>query len=193
MKKTVTFLLGFGAACLLGIGGWYWVRTSNVESEANEQAARADAARMVPVKIVVKAPSETPGDQDLYLSGSAPTMGNWEAAGVRLEKESENTYAKTIELMSGVEYAFKINRGTWGTVERGPNMGEIDNHTFTADAEKPVEVAVATWVDEGKGNARITLTGTVLILPKIDSKALDNVRDIAVYLPPGYSAGEETH
>jgi enterochelin esterase-like enzyme len=193
MKKTIATALGAFGAALAGIGIWYWTHTSRAQAEADEMDARQKSAKLVNVKFVVKPPAETPADQDLYLSGSAPTMGNWEAAGVRLERQADGTYGKTIELMTGVEYAFKVNRGSWGTVERGPNMADVENHRFSAAEGKPVEVVVAAWVDGGKGTGRVTLTGTVVTHPKIDSKLLNNVRDIAVYLPPGYDAadGEE--
>ena len=105
---------------------------------------------MIPVEIVVKAPAETPDNQFLYICGKRPNMGNWQAeAGVPLEKRADGTWCGNIELMNGVSYAFKVNRGTWSTVKRRANDEEVANHDFIAANGKPVEVVVAAWVDHG--------------------------------------------
>src|SRR5215218_6659778 len=94
--------------------------------------------------------------------------------------------------MNGVSYALKVNRGTWNTVERGPNDEEVTNHEFIAEVKKPVEENIASWVDHGKSNpGKQTNTGAIIVHSKFPSKQLNVPRDVAVYLPPDYNANEE--
>ena len=191
MKKTMGVVMGVSVLTFAAVGAWYLARTSASEAEADAMDQRHKDAKLAPVKFVVRVPNETPADQTLYLSGSAPTMGNWQAKGVPLERQPDGTFATTVELMTGVEYAFKVNRGNWGTVERGPNVAEMDNRTLSCDG-KPVEVVVASWLDEGKGNPqRITLTGTIDVHDDFKSALLGHPRDVVVYLPPGYDPSED--
>ena len=130
------------------------VRASPSACDAEAQAEQFEAALkqrvLIPVEFEVTPPPQTPPDQPLYLSGSEPALGNWEAAGVPLHKGDDGKYRGTVEVTSGIEYAFKVTRGTWGTVEKGPNGDEIPNRPLVCDKPQKVEVQVASWVDEGK-------------------------------------------
>lgn len=190
MTKTIGAVLVLGAVAFGGVGGWYLSQEAAERARADEFDTWAKQQKVVDVKFIVRVPSETPGDQQLYLSGSAAEMGAWQAAGVPLARQPDGTYVASVPVMSGIEHAFKINRSTWGTVERGAAGEEIPNHTFTAKDDKTaVEVQVASWVDKGKSiPGRITITGMIHHLPKIHSDLLGNDRDLYVYLPPGYDA-----
>jgi len=193
MKKTVASLLGVFAVGMLGIGGWYVMHNQRADAEASQADARKDAAKMIPVEIVVKAPAETPDNQFIYVCGSAPNMGNWQAeAGVPLQKKPDGTWVGTVELMNGVSYAFKVNRGTWSTVERGARDEEVPNHDFVAENAKPVQVTVDAWVDHGKSTpGRQTNSGAIIVHNKFPSKQLALPRDVVVYLPPDYDTSED--
>src|SRR5204863_406550 len=76
----------------------------------------------VAIEFVVSAPKETPADQPLFLSGNDAAMGVWDGAGVRMEKRDDGKYHASVDLMSGIDHAFKVTRGTWGTVERAADI-----------------------------------------------------------------------
>ena len=192
MRRVLLPLFAVFILVMAGILVWYLTRAHSSEAQAAQLEQQSKSSKMIPVQFIVKPPAGTPENQSLFISGSAPSMGNWREDGARLDRQGDGTYAGTIELMSGVEYAFKVNRGTWGTVERGANNAEIDNHTCRPEEGKPCEVTVATWVDNGKGiPGRQTTTGTIIVTKKFPSKLLNNQRDIVVYLPPDYEASEE--
>src|SRR5438477_12853252 len=169
MKKSIAFLAGIVGIPLIGVGAWYVGYTRGIEREAaamqtqaNQYVEWAKVQKMVPVEILAEAPAETPKDQMLYVSGSAPSMGAWDAAGAVMEKKPDGKYHAKLDVMSGIEHAFKITRGTWSTVERGEKGAEIENHTFVVDQPKTIDVKIASWVDEGKAvPGRITFTGDI--------------------------------
>src|SRR5262249_33385857 len=123
----------------------------------------------------------------LWISGNASDLGGWDGAGVQLKKMEDGKHHGEIEVTSDVEYAYKVTRGSWSTVERGPKGEETANRTFKAEGESKVQGAVATWVDGGKSVPGLhTVSGIVREHRKFHSDALKNERTILVYLPPGY-------
>ncbi len=192
-KQTVGVLFSLFLIVMAGIGVWYFLHTSQVEAAADAQTARKDAAKMVPVQFIVKAPSDTPDNQLIYICGSAPNMGNWQAeTGLPLEKKPDGKWVGTVELMNGVNYAFKVNRGTWGTVEKGANDQEVENHDVVVEANKPVEVTVSSWADHGKSvPGRITMIPGIIVHNQFPSKYLAMKRNVVVLLPPDYESAEE--
>ena len=186
-------LVGAGGMILVvalaAIGAWYVIHTRS--SMAEETQALEDyrvKSQPVAVTFTVRVPPNTPADQVLYLSGSVPALGNWDAAGVPLARQPDGTYRATVpDLLNSMDYAFKVTRGTWGSVETDAGGKEIPNHTFTAGRDGAVNVAVANWVDTGQSvPGRVTMTGDVRLHKKFHSNLLNNDRTLIVYLPPDY-------
>ncbi len=173
---------------LLAIFGWYIVHTQSTQAELNRAVAEFESRKPVNVTFIVTAPPNTPKGQTLYLSGSVPALGNWDASGVRLEPRPDGKYTATVpDLLNGMEYAFKVTRGTWGTVETTADNKPLDNHTFTAANGATVEVGVANWVDNGQAvPGRVTMTPGVRVEKKFHSSLLNNDRTLIVYVPPDY-------
>ena len=193
-RKLVVAGTGVLAVALLGIGGWYVAHTKATEAELSRAVAAYESRTPVPVNFVVSVPANTPKDQVLYVSGSVPALGNWDAAGVPLTRTDDGKYAATVpDLLNGLEYKFKVTRGTWGTAEATPDGKESDDHTFTAAKDARVEVAIPNWMDGGKAvPGRVTLTGNVIVHKNaLKSKLLGNARTLIVYLPPDYEKNKE--
>jgi pullulanase len=119
-------------------------------------------------------------------------MGNWQAEpGVPLQKKPDGTWVGTVELMNGVSYAFKVNRGTWSTVRARRGDEEVPNHDFVAENAKPVQVTVDAWsitanprraTDEQRRNHRAQ---------QVSFEASPCRATVVVYLPPDYDTSED--
>jgi predicted alpha/beta superfamily hydrolase len=186
MKKTVGFTLLICAIPLLAILAWYMGSVHSANAQADQFQTDAQNRKMVPVEFVVDVPKDTPADQAVYVSGSAVDLGNWDARGLRLDRKDDGKYHGSASLMSGVEYAYKVTRGTWGTVETDANAQNIQNRTVSVADAGPVQLSVAGWIDGGKTvPGRITAQNVKMEF-KFPSKILCNERNLAIYLPPGY-------
>lgn len=141
----------------------------------------------VTVHFAVTVPPETPRYQRLYLSGNVTELGSWRADGLELKKEDDGRYVRTIELAGGVPVEYKVTRGSWNSVERGPDGAEMDDRTFTPTKTESIGIEVATWVDQGKAEpGKSTASGNIRMHVGFHSTLLNNDRTLAVYLPPGY-------
>jgi enterochelin esterase-like enzyme len=159
------------------------------QSNADLKAAldRMAATKLVNVDFAVAVPSDTPKDQAIYLSGSGPTLGNWDSAGVPLERGDDGKWHTSAQVRTDTVYTYKITRGTWGTVETDEKGAARPDRSLVVPAAQAVDVNVAEWVDKGQAvPGRVTLTGDIRVLKNFKSKLLGNQRTVIVYLPPGY-------
>jgi putative esterase/starch binding protein with CBM20 domain len=192
MRKILASSISIVVIIFAASSVWIMVTAHNSQADSDKYVNWALAQKEVPVHFAVTVPPQTPKDQTLYISGDASVLGNWDAAGVPMERNPDGTYTATVQLMSGIEHAFKVTRGTWGTVERGPNNSEIPDHLFTARDETTVSSNVTTWVDNGKSiPGRVTLTGDIRLHKKFHSNLLGDERTLIVYLPPNYEQSPE--
>jgi enterochelin esterase-like enzyme len=194
---TVVLLLAgalVGAVSYYAIDHYYETHSRSVTAETDQFIADAGQRSIIPVEFEVAVPPETPTDQPLFLSGSEPALGNWEAAGVPLVRGEDGKYRAVVEITQGVDYSYKITRGTWGTVEKGPGGEEIPDRTLHCDEPQVVAVTVASWVDGGKAIPyRISTSGDLRVHRKLQSSILGNERNLIVYLPPGYEHTERRY
>lgn len=169
---------------ILVLGGmlvftWYEdMRANQVATAPPEQ---------VTIHFAVTVPPETPRYQKLYLSGNVKELGAWRAEGLELKKSDDGRYTATIQLDGGVPVEYKVTRGSWNSVERGPAGAEMDNRKLNPTKTESVNVQVATWVDQGKAEpGKSTASGNIRNHVGFHSTLLNNDRTLAVLLPPGY-------
>jgi len=187
MKRALAVTFAVFILGLVGIFAWYVAHTRRINAELAQFVADAEARKMVKVTFAVTPPPDTPKDQMLYLSGSVPALGNWDAAGIPLQRRDDGKYVATAEVMSGIGYGYKITRGTWGTVETDAAGKPIDNRPLEATNDTTLDVPVAGWIDGGKTvPGRVTTAGTIVLHRKFPSKTLKSERTLVVYLPPSY-------
>jgi len=194
MRRAIIAVFAVFIVGLLAIIGWYVNYTNQIKAELTQYESESASHKKVTVEIAVTPPANTPKDQVLYLSGSVPALGNWDAAGVQLRPGNDGRHHAQVELLSGLDYSFKVTRGTWGTVEADANGKDVADRTFKAGVDQRVDVTVANWIDGGKAvPGRVTALQSVRMHPKFHSDILKNERTLAVYLPAGYDASKDRY
>lgn len=147
------------------------------------------ATSPVTLTFLVEIPATTPADAAIWISGNTAELGEWNGAGVRLERRGKHFMARLgIPRESALE--FKITRGSWNTVEKDPTGRELPNRTHLAAGNDTVRVKVAAWRDQTEARAVArpsTLVGDVRRHPAFPAIRV-KPRDVLVYLPPGYSS-----
>ena len=146
----------------------------------------------VKVEIRVSVPKDTPAADTLYLAGDLAEVGSWKADGVALQRNDDGTYSTTVNEAKGSTLEYKINRGSWDTVEKGTAGEEIGNRTVSFDADKVEKITVAQWADQGNAKPaeppKSTATGDIHYHEHFHSDILHNDRRLIVWLPPTYAS-----
>ncbi len=100
------------------------------------------------VHFIVHVPADTTATDNVYIAGSLPAVGEWKAEGFKLTRQDDGTYTGDVELKAGDKLDFKVNRGTWETVEKKADGSERDNRSQTIDeSTKDIDVTVERWAD----------------------------------------------
>jgi predicted alpha/beta superfamily hydrolase len=141
------------------------------------------------VTFKVHVPVSTPVDAPVYITGDAQMLGPWDPGKVELGKIGDRLYAITLVLPSGTVLRYKLTRGTWDSVEKGPNYDEIPDRTLEIAGDEDVPIYVDTWRDLSPFRDAHTVTGDLRIHRDFPAAQLGNRRTILVYLPPGYEDG----
>jgi pullulanase len=126
----------------------------------------------------VTAPSSTPPGDPIYIAGDFQGWNPGDPA-YELADLGGLVYEITLDLTVGGTIEFKFTRGSWGTVEKGPNGEEIPNRSHSVTGAETLELTVANWADLPVS----TITGDVTThtVP-----GFLGGRRVWVYLPPGY-------
>lgn len=145
-----------------------------------------------PARVVleVRAPASTPADATLWLSGDRDSLGRWNGAGVRLVRAGDHVYRIALRGPAGAVAEYKLTRGGWDTVEKGPGGEELANRRLTYRDGDTIRVVVAAWRDEGSAaepRRSSTMTGDIRRLAAFASRHVP-ARDVLVWLPPDWRA-----
>lgn len=143
------------------------------------------------VELIVELPAGTP-DGPIFLAGSLPEAGEWRVDGVALTRDGLTARA-TLALPRTALLEYKLNRGTWATVEKDAQFRELPNRKLVVaglpatGGRATVRIAVATWSDSAPPAVH-TVVGDVRLHERFASRFLANERTLRVYLPPGYDS-----
>ncbi|GMU33542.1 MAG: esterase [Planctomycetia bacterium] len=143
----------------------------------------------------VTVPDGTPKDAVVYLCGSHPSLGAWQAPGVPMERMDDGRFHRAIELPAGVKIEYKFTLGTWDSVEKSATGIDIANRRLAVGGPAKIEVTIAAWASKSskaaadrsaKGAKR--LSGLIRYHSDFPSKRLSSPRSLVVYLPSSYEA-----
>lgn len=156
--------------------------TAHVDRWGPTEGASAHA-----LAFLVRIPDFTPAHEAIHIAGGTPELGAWDGPGLVLAPAREGYLAASVEIPDLRSVSFKVTRGSWFTVEKGPSGEEIpDRHADVGGGLRRVRVTVDRWADQippGVG----TLSGEVRRWGAVSSEHLTRPRDVLLWLPPGYA------
>lgn len=150
----------------------------------------APAARAA-VTFEVRVPATTPADAKVWVAGDLPALGSWNGHGAELARGADGAWRVTLPIAAGTAFEFKLTRGSWDTVEKDAQGGELANRRATAAGEADtVRAVVAMWRDQTRDAVaprEHSRTGDIRTHAAFPSKFV-SARDVLVWLPPGYES-----
>ncbi|MDB5042384.1 MAG: hypothetical protein JWN27_3110 [Candidatus Eremiobacteraeota bacterium] len=104
----------------------------------------ADQTALVNVEILVTVPPRTPPADDIYVSTE---RSNWSPNEVRMDRVDARHFRLTLQVHRGASIAFRVTRGSYGTLERDASRALPRAHVAAGEPNGRVEVDVAAWAD----------------------------------------------
>jgi len=155
--------------------------------------ATADVSEARPAMVTfdVEVPEYTPVDATLYIAGNIESLGPWDPGKVALGRLPDGRHAITLVLPLGTDLRYKFTRGSWGTVEKGPDFEEIPDRQLEVTGDETIPIVVDNWRDFGESPRSYNISGDFRLHLDFHSSNLGNDRTIIVYLPPGYASESE--
>ncbi|MDV3103661.1 alpha/beta hydrolase-fold protein [Thermococcus waiotapuensis] len=145
----------------------------------------------ITVTFVVSVPEYTPEGDYVYIAGD---FNGWNPGDerYRLKRLPDGRWAIDLTFPYGTVIEFKFTRGSWETVEKGPNGEEISNRRFVFTKADTYEFTVYNWRDYVESSKEHTVTGNVRTF-KMFIPQLNDTRRIWVYLPPDYNSSRKRY
>jgi predicted alpha/beta superfamily hydrolase len=135
--------------------------------------------------------SENVSDSEyVYISGNDSLLGEWHPSAVKLEKNNDSTWVKTLNFIKGKNVEYKFTKGSWELEALNEDGSVPGNSILTVTRDTAVSVKINRWK---KREARIVhgqITGTVKYHRQFKADSL-KPRDIIVWLPPSYYENPE--
>jgi predicted alpha/beta superfamily hydrolase len=140
---------------------------------------------MKSVTFVVSSQVPPAPHEAVFITGSHELLGNWSGAGPALQCRPDGHWYTTLALPEDTLLEFKLTKGTWATVEKGPRGEELPNRVIRLTHDAVVHLTAAQWAHDRRPYAS-TLTGDIRFHHSVHAARLQNDRTVIVYLPPGY-------
>ena len=77
---------------------------------------------------------------NIYICGNADNLGGWDCSrAIKMDKNADGSfsYCYTVKSVATVEYKYLSDKN-WNSVERGIVSYDIDNRSFTTNADKTI-------------------------------------------------------
>ena len=135
--------------------------------------------------VVDSLPAYTPPNDLVYIAGDFNGWNPGDAAYV-LSKNTEQKWFITMPAAAeGAVIQFKFTRGSWETVEKGPQGQELGNRLFTFGNGDTVGVIIYNWA-QGGGGGSSAADNVYIMDDDFEMPQLGRTRRIWLYLPPDY-------
>jgi predicted alpha/beta superfamily hydrolase len=149
------------------------------------------AARDAMLTFKVHVPESTPPDASVFITGNVEMLGPWDPGKIELGRIGEHLYAITLVLPVDTQLRYKFTRGSWETVEKGPDFEEIPDREHIVVGDEDVGVWVDGWRDFAPRRDVHTVVGDLRVHFDFPATKLGNKRTILVLLPAGYDEEPE--
>jgi len=139
-------------------------------------------------------PENMPPDTPLFIAGS---LNGWNPGDstMMLWPNDDTLFEITLSAQpEGTIIEFKFTRGSWETVEKGPEGEEIDNRSFAYGNGDTVHTVVYNWRNDGGGGSGSTAAENVhIVSDDFFMPQLNRFRRVWIYLPPDYDNSNKSY
>lgn len=84
-------------------------------------------------------------NESVYLTGNNESLGNWLPSAVKLNKESDSVWTKTLSFNKGERIEYKFTLGEWKSEAVNPDGWVFDNFTLTVNNDTTSIIKIDNW------------------------------------------------
>jgi predicted alpha/beta superfamily hydrolase len=136
--------------------------------------------------IVDSLPDYTPPEDFLYIAGDFNGWDPGDPDYVLSKNEDQKWFYTSDTVPEDTQIQYKFTRGSWETVEKGPNGEEIGNRLFTFGNGDTVHVIIYNWRQDGGGGGSTAAENVIVMDEDFAMPQFGRTRRIWLYLPPAY-------
>jgi len=148
-----------------------------------KKSVQKDRYRTVTFQVETMVP--LPAGEQIFISGSADELGNWNATGFALSRTDDNLWKGSTTLPADQTVEYKITRGSWEAEEVFTDGQITGNYSLTPGRIEVMIHLVHHWKDLVLGPTP-QIVGNYRFLENFKSAFLKQKRDIIIWLPPTY-------
>lgn len=104
----------------------------------------ADETQLVTSTIDVYVPPRTPPGDDVYLSTE---RSGWSPSEIRMDRVDARHFRLVLKLRRGARVAFRVTRGSYGTLERDAARALPPAHIAAGEPDAHVRIDIPAWAD----------------------------------------------
>ncbi len=131
-------------------------------------------------------------NQDLYLTGGHPKLGNWRPNAIKAKRVDDLHYRCSVDFSPGEPLEFKFTLGSWQTVEKDSSNRDIANRKLIVDGQSNLQTVAIVIERFGIGERKeSTVTGDLRLHSSMNSAYLPKTRNVSVWLPPQYESTKD--
>ncbi|HEY0615576.1 MAG TPA: hypothetical protein VGC96_13075 [Candidatus Elarobacter sp.] len=104
----------------------------------------ADETQLVTSTIDVFVPARTPPGDDVYISTE---RSGWSPSEVRMDRVDARHFRLVLKLRRGARVAFRVTRGSYGTIERDAARALPPAHVALGEPGAEITVRIPAWAD----------------------------------------------
>lgn len=135
--------------------------------------------------VIDSLPAYTTPEDYLYIAGNFNGWDPGDAGYVLAKNEDQKWFITLAAATEGTVIQFKFTRGSWETVEKGPQGEELNNRLFTYGNGDTVDIIIYNWA-QGSGVGSTAADNVYIMDDDFEMPQLGRTRRIWLYLPPDY-------
>jgi len=144
----------------------------------------------VKINIVVTS-NNVKSNEQIFISGNKPELGNWNPAIIGLDKINDSTYAREFKFNEGEVIEFKFTKGSWDSEALNDNESTPGNIIIKVLHDTSINYRINHWKNS-RSKIAGQITGKVIYHNNFKGKNI-LPRNIIVWLPPSYESLPDKH
>ncbi len=153
--------------------------------------AQSTDSKKITVTFELHSP-ELAEDTQVFLTGSLPSLGNWDPANTVMKPIGDHRWSLAIGSNADDPIEYKYTLGSWDREGADVDGHRLQNFVIQPASDTTIRDRIDFWTTGMSDQVKGQITGTVKYHRRLEYEGL-LPRDVIVWLPPGYDESSERY